>query len=143
MWLYHGTYDMYYSDIKKSGVITPSKHPDTMTLNLDNLINARASRRLRGGCVYLSDDIEVMWGFDNYFRISSTKLDTGKLFVADNSQLDMILASKNYERAVVYADNYIKSYIKFDDFLHIKDSYRKQYSPEFLYFGHIQLRMNK
>ena len=60
MWLYHGTYSQYYKTIKKQGLILPDANKDTVTQELDTLINNRAGRKLRGGCVYLSNDKDTM-----------------------------------------------------------------------------------
>lgn len=49
MWLYHGTYSQYYGTIKKQGLILPDANKDTVTQELDTLINNRAGRKLRGG----------------------------------------------------------------------------------------------
>ena len=137
MWLYHGTYDMYYKEIKASRLIIPCKHSEKFTKMLDKIINQRAGMVLRGKCVYLSDDIEVMDGFDRYFRISTTRLDINRLFVADNSQLDYIIAYIGTEECKNYIDKYIKSYITYKEYLRNKEAYNKQYVPEFIYFGKI------
>ena len=143
MWLYHGTYDMFYKAIKKSGAIKPNINSDSNTLELDSFINTIAGRDIRGNCVYLSDDLKTMDVFNRYFRISTSKLDTTRLFIVDNRQLDFILAYINAKMASEYAQRYIKSYIKYRDFLDNKDSYKKIYTPEFLYFGQITLRTSK
>ena len=79
-------------------------------------INTKAGRNIRGNGVYLSDDPETMDGFDRYFRISTSKLDTTRLFIVDNRQLDFILAYINTKMASEYTQRYIKSYIKYRDF---------------------------
>lgn len=139
MWLYHGTYDMFYRDILKTKKLTPGKNRDTITIKLDQLINTRHGGKLRGGCLYLSSDKEAMWGFDRYFRVSTSKLNTTKLFVADNSQLDHILGSRDTTETMAHVDQYIKSYVPFRVYLDNKEEYTKLYVPEFLYFGEIEV----
>ena len=139
MWLWHGTYDIFYKDIKKEGVIKPGINRDTHSIMLDNLINTVAKANLRGNCVYLSHDIDAMDGFDKSFRISTSNIDVSKLFVADNRALDHIIASYGTDAAVVHAYRYIMSYMSFNDFLKQRDTYLEMYYPEFLYFGEINI----
>lgn len=139
MWLYHGTYDMFYKDIVESKKLVPNKNQDSTTIALDNFINNRANRHLRGGCIYLSDDKKVMDEFDRYFRVSTSKLDLSKLFVADNSQLDYILMYANTAESLKYADAYIESYVPFNVYMKYLERYRHAYTPEFIYFGEIAI----
>lgn len=139
MWLYHGTYDMFYDKIKSEKKLNPYVNKDTFTIMLSQSINSVAGRTLRGNCVYLSSDIEAMDGFDRYFRISTSKLDTKRLFVGDNSVLDNIIATVNTPESMQYIQKYIQSYMSFEKYVKIKQQYNKMYTPEFLYFGVIKL----
>lgn len=131
---------MFYKDIKKSGKLIPSINKDDITIKLDEIINRLAGRAIRGNCVYLSCDIQAMDGFERSFRVSTKNIDTSKLFVADNSILDDIIATYGTDLATVYAYRYIQSYMSYDDFIKNKDEYMITYRPEFLYFGEIGIK---
>lgn len=141
MWLYHGTYDMFYKSIKREGILKPcmAENKDTVTNMLDTLINIEAKRNIRGKCVYLSLDSECMDGFDFSFRVSTKNMDTSRLFVADNRKLDRILMSQEYNR-IESIREYIKSYVSFKVYEDNKQEYNKQHFPEFLYFGEISIK---
>lgn len=139
MWLYHGTYEMFYKSIKKQGLIVPSAKPDTATVQLDTFINKMAGRNIRGNCIYLSMDKDAMDGFDLFFRISTSRLNTTKLYVADNSVLDKILCYWGTSDAQRYAKRYMESYLSFKRFIDNKEEYMKLYRPEFLYFDSISV----
>lgn len=74
-----------------------------------------------------------------YFRVSKSKLDLSKLFVADNSQLDYILMYANTAESLKYADAYIESYVPFDVYMKYLERYRHAYTLEFIYFGEIDI----
>ena len=143
MWLYHGTYSQYYKTIKKQGLILPDANKDTVTQELDTLINNRAGRKLRGGCVYLSNDKDTMMGFDEYFRISTSWIDTRLLYVANNRELDEILCRRSEEDMAKHIDGYIKSYISYENYLNVQEKYDRVYSPEFLYYAPIVIYRGK
>ena len=143
MWLYHGTYSQYYKTIKKQGLILPDANKDTVTQELDTLINNRAERKLRGGCVYLSNDKDTMMGFDEYFRISTSWIDTSLLYVANNRELDEILCRRSKEDMAKHIDGYIKSYISYENYLNVQEKYDRVYSPEFLYYAPIAIYRGK
>ena len=67
MWLYHGTYDMFYLKIIKDGVILArSKNKDSSTDIIDRVINTIAGKIVRGNNVYLTNETEALDGFDRY-----------------------------------------------------------------------------
>lgn len=149
MWLYHGTYDMYYDGIKKSKVIRYDINKSDSTVKLDELINKIAGRKLRGNCVYLTSDVECVEGFDRSIRISTSWLDTNRLFVADNRYLDLAYFEWMNSRVIgnKYTIAYINSYMTFDEYIKaLKTKDKKKlpdgYSAEFLYFGCIPLDRN-
>lgn len=145
MWLWHGTYEMYHRDILNCGEIRAiNSNRDTITMQLDSIINGYCGRNIRGNCVYLSNGIECMDAFDRSFRVSTKNLDTSKLYVANNAVLDYILAEiPNGTLLEKYIKDYIASYISFSQYIQIREQYDKEYNPEFLYYDNIQLKERK
>lgn len=143
MWLWHGTYEMFYKSIKECGELrVNTNNADSITLLLDSIINQAAGRQIRGNCIYLSNDIECMDAFDKSFRISTKNLDTHKLFVANNSLLDYITGYMGANREVCnkYISEYLKSYINFEQYLKVKKQYDKSCNTEFLYYENIRIK---
>lgn len=143
MWLWHGTYEIFYKSIKECGELRVNNgNADSITLSLDSIINQTAGRQIRGNCIYLSNDIECMDAFDKSFRISTKNLDTHKLFVANNRLLDYITGYMGTNREVCnkYISEYLKSYINFEQYIKIRERYDKIYHPEFLYYGDIRIK---
>lgn len=140
MWLWHGTYDTFYKMIKSSGFIRPNiENTDTISKQLNTIINS--VKQIRNNCVYLSNNIECMQAFDRSFRINTNKLDTTRLFVADNRCLDKILMNLNNTAEMEkYIDRYIKSYINFNSYIKNRKEYDKLHFPEFLYYGSIPIK---
>lgn len=76
-------------------------------------------------------------GFDEYFRISTSWIDTRLLYVANNRELDEILCRRSEKDMAKHIDGYIKSYISYENYLNVQEKYDRVYSPEFLYYAPI------
>lgn len=143
MWLWHGTYEIFYKYIKSCGELrVNNENQDNLTKLLDNVVNSAAKKQIRGNCIYLSNDIECMDAFDKSFRISTKNLDTSKLFVANNRLLNYIIGNMEVNKDLCnkYIAEYLKSYINFEQYIKIRERYDKIYHPEFLYYGNIKIK---
>ena len=146
MWLYHGTYDMFYSKIIKDGVILArSKNKDSSTGIVDRVINTIAGKIVRGNNVYLTNEIEALDGFDRSIRISTSMLNTRKLFVADTKYIDLMLCrcTENNKNFINYAGLYLKNFITFDRYISNRKHYDCTRLNEFLYYDNIYLRRKR
>lgn len=145
MWLYHGTYDTFYNDIKKCGVIKVGVNKDRSTEVLDTFINSTAHKQLRGNCIYLTADKRSLDGYDRSIAISTKWLDISKLFVANNRCLDFAYAmfTQTGNIANDYTLEYINSYMTFEQYLKTRNKLSNYYLAEFLYFGDIPLRTQR
>lgn len=137
MKLYHGTYEENIDKIKKDGYIDNKKALED-TLEIDNIIEEYIGKKITNNAVYLTDDILcTQMAYDYEFVVDTSQLNTNLLYVAENLYRDEILGYGNdCEEGRNAINNYIKSFIPFDEYINNSAKYE---SPEFLYFDKIYI----
>lgn len=136
--LWHGTWEDNMKNIIKVGYIR-NKGVGTSegTVDIGKVLPGRS------GCIYLSAESESEDAFDYAFKINTSRLDKNLLHVADNRIADAVyeelMGEGDKERLKRLAEEYKRSFMKYSEYMKVRQEYDKRHFAEFLYYGSIKV----
>lgn len=156
MKLYHGTNEECTIEIFTEGKLSAgSWNVSYATKLINKVLEKHLGKNPRENAVYMWRKIEYIDISEKYaFEIDTDELDVTNLYVGDfntvndlyhhvNSSISSIDSVDFFNREKVLAEKYKKSFVSFDEYIKIKDKYEKEYVPEFLYFGNIEIKRDE
>lgn len=152
---YHGTTEEFAIDIFSKGKLSTNNYNASQATQLiDRTLKNQLEENIREDAIYMWQNIEDTDGAECVIKISIDKLDITKLYVGDYEAVNDLYNHVDYHmpytdsqeflsEAQALAEKYKKSFIPFEEYIKNKDEYEKQYAPEFLYFGEIDVERDE